>query len=101
MSHTIEWAEFSLQPHATEQALLDASAVLQRDFLDAQPGFVARQLLKLSEGHYADLVTWTTSEAAHAAMQNASAAPACKGYFSLMRVDAAPRTGEMLATYRS
>lgn len=99
MPSTTEWAEFALQPHATEHTLLEASAAMQREFLDHQPGFIARQTLKLHGGRYADLVTWHSAEAAHAAMEKAMSAPACGAYFALMQVDAAPRLGQPLASH--
>ena len=99
MPHTTEWAEFALQPHATEAALLEASAAMQREFLDQQPGFIARKTLKLADRHYADLVTWRSVEAAHGAMEKAMSFPACGAYFGLMQVDAAPRTGQPVAEY--
>ncbi len=99
MPHTTEWAEFALQPHATEAALLEASATMQREFLDQQPGFIARQTLKLADRHYADLVTWRSLEAAHEAMVKATSSPACAAYFGLMQVDAAPRTGQPVAVH--
>lgn len=68
MPHTTEWAEFALKPHASEAALLEASAAMQCEFLDQQPGFIARQTLKLADRHYADLVTWRSLQGAHEAM---------------------------------
>lgn len=99
MPHTTEWAEFALKPQATEEALLEASASMQREFLDQQPGFIARQTLKLANRHYADLVTWSSIEAAHEAMEKAMSFPACGAYFGLMQVDAKPRTGQPVAAY--
>lgn len=99
MPHTIEWAECSLQPHVTESALVAASAAMQREYLDHQAGFIARQTLKLNDGRYADLVTWRGQAAARAAMRNAPKSSACMAYFALMRVDAAPRTGEPMASH--
>lgn len=92
-------AEFTLKPHATQAALLEASAAMQREFLDQQPGFIARQTLKLADRHYADLVTWRSIEAAHEAMEKVMAVAACRAYFELMQVDAAPRTGQPVASY--
>jgi heme-degrading monooxygenase HmoA len=99
MPHTTEWAEFTLKPYATDAGLLEASAAMQRDFLDQQPGFISRQLLKLADRHYADLVTWRSQEAAHEAMGNAKHFAACGAYFGLMQVDAAPRTGQPVAAF--
>lgn len=99
MRHTIEWAEFSLRPHVTESTLEAASAAMQRDFLDHQLGFVARQTLILHDGRYADLVTWRDHAAARAAISNATKSSACMAYFSLMQVDKPPRTGEPIASH--
>lgn len=99
MPHTIEWAEFALQPHVTESALLAASAAMQREFLNHQAGFIARQTLKLNDGRYADLVTWRDDESAREAMSNAVKSSACMAYFALMQVDASPRTGEPIASH--
>jgi hypothetical protein len=70
-----------------------ASTEMQTAFLGQQPGFVWRQTVRLSEGHYADVVMWQSHEAAEAAMSRAGASPACAAYFSLMGVDAAPLVG--------
>jgi heme-degrading monooxygenase HmoA len=99
MPHTTEWAEFTLKPHANEAAMLEASAAMQREFLDQQPGFISRQLVKLADRHYADLVTWRSQEAVQEAMGSAKLFPACGAYFGLMQVDAEPRFGQPVAAF--
>jgi heme-degrading monooxygenase HmoA len=94
--HTIEWAAFRLQPGATVDALRLASQQMQAQFLSAQPGFVSRQLLALGEQRYADLVHWTSPQAAAQAMERATQHPACAAYFGLMAVDQSPLMGEVL-----
>ncbi|MEW6681905.1 MAG: hypothetical protein AB1451_03150 [Nitrospirota bacterium] len=81
----VEWAPFELADGASEADLLKASAALQSDFLDRQPGFVRRELLKGKDGKWVDLVYWSNREAAERAVQEAAASPACHRYFQLMR----------------
>lgn len=80
----IEWAPFRLRADATEARVLEASARLQRDFLEAQPGFVRRELLRGGDGQFVDIVWWTSRQAAEAAMAAAASSAACGQYFALM-----------------
>lgn len=91
--HTTEWAAFRLQAGATVEALRQASQQMQAQFLDAQPGFVSRQLLDLGEGGFADLVVWASAQAAKEMMDKAPQHPACQAYFALMQVDQSPSIG--------
>lgn len=99
MTSTIEWAAFVLKPGVSEQQMRQSSADMQTAFLDRQPGFVWRQTVRLSQGHYADVVMWQSHEAAKAAMSKAGASPACAAYFKLMDVDTAPLLGTILDHY--
>ena len=94
--HTIEWAAFRLQPGVTVDALRQASQQMQAQFLSTQPGFVSRQLVALGEQRYADLVQWTTPQAAAQVMERAPQHLACAAYFGLMAAAEAPRMGEVL-----
>lgn len=80
----IEWAPFALRAGVSETHLLDASEILQREFLDRQPGFVRRELLKADSGQWVDLVVWTSQAAAESAEANAARSHACHGYLGLM-----------------
>lgn len=84
MNHVIEWAPFTLAEGADEQTVLAASEALQRNFLDHQPGFLSRELLRLDDRRWVDLVHWTSREAADAAMTAAASSTACKTYFGCM-----------------
>jgi hypothetical protein len=83
--YVIEWAPFELARSASEADLVDASSALQADFLNKQPGFVRRELLKGVNGQWVDLVHWASREAAERASQAAASSPACHRYFQLMR----------------
>jgi hypothetical protein len=80
----IDWSLFELRPGITETLLLDVSATLQREFLDQQPGFVQRQLVKSESGQWVDLVVWSSRAAAESAAANAAGSEACHDYLRLM-----------------
>ena len=80
----VEWAPFQLRAGAGEAELLAASEALQHDFLQHQPGFVRRELLRGADGGWVDLVLWQDEPSAMAAMQAAGASPVCHAYFHLM-----------------
>lgn len=90
MQQSIEWAPFKLKPGVAEGSLVEASAEMQKQFLDRQRGFVRRELLKRGAGDFVDLVWWESRAAAEAAMQAVGTSEACAGYFSLMQFDAPP-----------
>ena len=80
----IEWAPFRLADGAEEDALLAASEAIQREFLERQPGFVRRELLRGRDGQWVDLIVWTDEPSAMAAMGGVGSSPACRAYFHLM-----------------
>jgi heme-degrading monooxygenase HmoA len=83
---TVEYAPFELADHADEAALLAESEVLQRDFLIRQQGFIRRELLKIKDRQYADLVYWRSKEDAMNAMAQAEQSEVCRRYFGLMKM---------------
>lgn len=83
-SVVVEWAPFQLAAGVTEPTLLAASEVLQRDFLANQPGFLRRELIRLSAEHWVDLVYWENEAAAKGVMDAVSSSPVCQSYFQLM-----------------
>jgi hypothetical protein len=80
----VEWAPFQLADGVTEEQLLAASEMLQREFLARQPGFVRRELLRGRGGQWVDLVHWETAEAASAVFAAAGTSAICRAYFELM-----------------
>jgi hypothetical protein len=101
----IEWAPFTLKEGFDEERLIEASNALQKDFLAAQPGYVSRELLKISDRQYVDMVRWESKELAEKAMTHAMESPACALYFQLMEMENIenPENGvthlEVAATY--
>ena len=87
MSRVVETAAFRVRDEVTEERLVEASAEFQRQFLDRQPGFIRRELLKLSDRDYVDLVHWRSGADAAAVLERATASAACQRYFSVMDPD--------------
>lgn len=85
--HVLEWAPFRLGAGVDESALLPLSERLQTEFLAKQEGFVRRELIRGSDGGYADLVWWKSMALAGAAMEKAAASQVCLAYFGLMSAD--------------
>ena len=81
----IEWAPFRLAESASEDALLRAAEALQRDFLERQPGYLRRELLRAADGRWFDFIVWKDEPSAAAAMQDAPSHAPCQAYFALMR----------------
>jgi hypothetical protein len=80
----IEYAPFRLREGVTEAELLEAAEAIQREFLGRQPGFVRRELARIADGRWADMVYWTDAHSAEAAMAKAGESTTCGRYFALM-----------------
>jgi hypothetical protein len=85
----VETARIRLRDGATEADLIAASDRFQGAFLNGQPGFLRRELLKLDDSDFLDLVHWADRQAADRVMEAAMASDQCRAYFALMDMDAA------------
>lgn len=85
----VETARIRLRAGVSESDLVAASDRFQSAFLDAQPGFLRRELLRLDDREYLDLVHWTDQEAADAVMERAMTSNQCRAYFALMETGTA------------
>jgi hypothetical protein len=83
----IEWASFRLKPNTRESELLEAADELQVNFLAKCPGFLGRDLVRAGDGSFADIVRWSSRDAADAAMASTGESQACARYFALMEID--------------
>ena len=83
-SVVVEWAPFQLAAGVVEATLLAASEAMQRDFLAHQPGFLRRELIRMSGEQWVDLVYWENEAAAKGVMDAVSSSPVCHAYFQLM-----------------
>jgi hypothetical protein len=80
----VEWAPFELLAGVEENAMLQASAALQSEFVSKQKGFIQRELLKGKGNQWVDLVYWESMADAEQAAKNAASSPVCYAYFQLM-----------------
>lgn len=80
----VELAPFKVASGVTREAVLEASALLQKDFLMLQPGFIKRELLQSGESEWLDLVYWRDHDSAQQAMRKAMESPVCHQYFQVM-----------------
>ncbi len=88
----VETARIALAPGKTEADLVAASDAFQAAFLDHQPGFLRRELLKRDDREFLDLVHWDSRAAAEAMMAQAMTSEACGAYFAVMDMGAADPT---------
>lgn len=94
----IEWVEFQVRTGVTEAQFLAVSDAFQTEFLDLQPGYLERTVVRLpSQGHYADLVHWSAATDMQAAMDASASFPACQAYFSLLTVTKPQSLGAAIA----
>lgn len=93
----VELASFRVAPGVTEADVLNASDLVQHEFLSHQPGFLRRDLLRAGDrgGHWVDLVEWKDHDSFAAAMVVFSTSAACQAYFRLMADDGDAGTGMM------
>jgi len=81
---TIELASFTLAEGVEEETLMAVSDALNADFLSRQPGFLKRDLVKVADRQWADVIYWESRESVEQAMQHATQNPAALQYFQLM-----------------
>ena len=81
---TLEIAAITLKEGCTEADLVTASDAFQKGFLDSQPGFLSRELLRKGPGQYIDLVRWASEAASEAVMAKAETSELCHAYFGVM-----------------
>lgn len=81
MKNVVEITRFKLKDGAEESEFLKASVQFLENFLKSQPGFVSRNLIRNSDGAWADLATWESMESAQAVeaemMKNENAGVYC------------------------
>lgn len=97
-------APIKLSAGKTEVDLLAASDRFQKEFADAQPGLIRRELVRTGDGEYLDIVQFRSMEDAEAIIEKEKESAACHAFFSVMNMDAADASGSVkfypsLATY--
>lgn len=81
----LEVVHFQSNPEVTDTQLLEAANNMLST-LQSWTGFIKRELVKVSDNQWIDVVHWADSEAAMAAQENAMKNEFCLAYFSLMTV---------------
>ena len=93
----IEFAPFTLAEGVDEAALTAAADALQREFLSQQAGFIHRDLVRMAERKWGDIIYWASQESVEHAMPKAMSSPAALKYFELMvKPEDGDSSGEML-----
>ncbi|MFN3987703.1 MAG: hypothetical protein ACK4KV_19600 [Rhodocyclaceae bacterium] len=82
-----ELGRFRLKPGVTEADLLAASAAMEAAHLNAQPGFVARALVRLDEGVYLDVVHARGRADAERICASWIGQPDCERFLALIEAD--------------
>jgi hypothetical protein len=83
-NHIIEFAPFTLAEGVDESTLMAASDALQTEFLNQQKGFIKRDLVRIADSKWADVLYWETRESVEKALQEAPNNQAALNYFQLM-----------------
>ena len=80
----IEMTQFRLVNDVADQEFLRESEQVQHVFLEKQPGYIDRELLKDEAGQWVDLLHWETAAQAQSAAQSMLAEPACQGFIAMI-----------------
>lgn len=89
----VEFVGFNKSPDVTDAELLAASEVMERDFLEKQPGYLGRLLVKRAAAKWADIVIWRSRNEAEMAGQKFMKSEACSGYLKCITPDGSDPTG--------
>ncbi|MEN0652674.1 MULTISPECIES: hypothetical protein [Hyphobacterium] len=95
-------APFRLAPGKTEQDLIAASSVFDRDFVSRQPGVLRRELLRKTDGSYIDVVQFRSQEDMEEVVGAEMASEVCHAFFAVMDISEGGGRHEVcasLATY--
>ncbi|HAV78387.1 MAG TPA: hypothetical protein DCX53_13650 [Anaerolineae bacterium] len=100
-NHTIEFAPFTLAEGVDEATLIAAADDLQKEFLSRQKGFIKRDLARLTDGKWADVIYWESRESVEQAMETAPENPAALRYFQLMATSESEVVNTLMRITRS
>jgi hypothetical protein len=80
----IELAQFTLAKDVADQEFVREAEHVQHVFLEKQPGYIDRELLKDEAGQWVDVLHWETIAQAQAAAQAMLQEGACQGFISMI-----------------
>jgi hypothetical protein len=77
-------APFKLATGKTEQDLLEASDIFQRDFVNGQPGVLRRELVRKGEGQYLDIIQFASRTDMEKIVELEKTSPVAHAYFAVL-----------------
>jgi hypothetical protein len=80
---SIEVVHFTSNKEVTDSQLIEAAQNMLST-LQSWDGFIKRELVKVSDQQWIDVVYWKDNKAAMSAQENAMKSEICLAYFSLM-----------------
>lgn len=92
-------APFHLKAGVTEDDLLAASDVFQREFVADHPGVVRRVVVRRDGGGYADVVFFADPATVERVMAAEQESEVCRALFSLLDDGGAPAMYEVLQVH--
>ena len=82
-AETMEVVIFNIKSNVTSQEVMD-SAKLMRETMHSWDGFMSRELVKVGDGKWIDIVHWKNLEAATLAQEKAMKSEVCLTFFNLI-----------------
>ena len=76
----VEVAQFKLVTGVNDGEFLGEAERVQKNFLEKQPGYIDRELLKGDDGQWADILHWNSIEEAQKASEMLLKEPAAQGF---------------------
>ena len=83
---TYEIVVFGLVEGAGNDALIETSKQVSQ-WVQTQPGFIDRKLIRTTDGKYADILRWNSTEQAASAADLAESSPQCAPMFALIDME--------------
>ena len=87
MAKTIEIVTFRLKDGVSEDAFIEETKKMERDFLGKLPGFIDRDTGRNEKGEWIVVLHWERVEDAQASMDKFVAAPGTKAFTALIDLD--------------
>ena len=85
-THTLEVALFRLKNGTDEEAFLTATDATN-SALKSYGGFIRREVLKSEDGHWLDLVYWSSLEEALSAAEQIMSDPSCHPFLEMLDME--------------
>jgi hypothetical protein len=94
-------APIKLAAGKTEDDLLKASHLFEKNFASGQPGILRRELVKKGEGEYIDIVQFRSSQDMEEVIAKEQESEACHAFFAVMDIDMEEADDSQIEVYQS